>query len=83
MVQHAGILLIPLIHLINRTFSFHVRRAVVWLMSAAAFALAGCGQRGPLYLPDTPAARQRATLPDALWPAASDDASDQPATPTP
>ena len=34
-----------------------------------AGALAGCGQRGPLYLPDTPAARQRATLPETLWPA--------------
>lgn len=36
-------------------------------MSAAA--LAGCGQRGPLYLPTDPAAAQRATLPETLNPA--------------
>lgn len=30
--------------------------------------LAGCGQRGALYLPDGPEARQRATLPETLDP---------------
>jgi predicted small lipoprotein YifL len=30
--------------------------------------LAGCGQRGPLYLPTEPAAANRATLPDLLRP---------------
>lgn len=31
-------------------------------------ALAGCGQRGPLYLPTEPAAANRATLPQVLIP---------------
>ncbi|RZL63193.1 MAG: hypothetical protein EOP81_13620 [Variovorax sp.] len=30
--------------------------------------LAGCGQRGPLYLPTDPAAANRATLPQVLTP---------------
>lgn len=34
---------------------------------ALAAALAGCGQKGPLYLPDTPAAAQRATLPQTIF----------------
>ncbi len=29
-------------------------------------ALAGCGQKGPLYIPDTAAAAQRATLPQTV-----------------
>ena len=29
--------------------------------------LAGCGQKGPLYIPQTPAAAQRATLPQTVW----------------
>ena len=33
---------------------------------AAALALAGCGQRGPLYLPTDAAAAQRASLPQSL-----------------
>lgn len=33
----------------------------------ACLLLAGCGQRGPLYIPDTPAAAQRATLPQAVF----------------
>jgi predicted small lipoprotein YifL len=32
-------------------------------------ALAGCGQTGTLYLPTEPAAANRATLPESLWPA--------------
>jgi len=31
--------------------------------------LAGCGQKGPLFLPTEPAAAQRATLPQTLSPA--------------
>ncbi len=38
---------------------------------AAAAALTGCGQSGPLYLPDSPAAAQRATLPQTLNPASA------------
>ena len=34
--------------------------------AAAAFLLAGCGQRGPLYLPTGEAAANRATLPQTL-----------------
>lgn len=34
---------------------------------AASLLLAGCGQQGPLYIPDTPAAQQRATLPQTLF----------------
>lgn len=30
--------------------------------------LAGCGQTGTLYLPTEPAAANRATLPESLWP---------------
>lgn len=35
---------------------------------ALLFALAACGQRGPLYLPTEPAAANRATLPQVLTP---------------
>ncbi|MFN4119686.1 LPS translocon maturation chaperone LptM [Acidovorax sp.] len=38
------------------------------VLAASAAALAGCGQRGPLYLPTDPAAQQRATLPQTLSP---------------
>ncbi|HYF17056.1 MAG TPA: lipoprotein [Ramlibacter sp.] len=37
------------------------------LLGVAAV-LAGCGQRGPLYLPTDPAAAERATLPQVLSP---------------
>ncbi|MDA8445542.1 LPS translocon maturation chaperone LptM [Paracidovorax valerianellae] len=37
-------------------------------LAASAAAFAGCGQRGPLYLPTDPAASQRATLPQTLDP---------------
>jgi predicted small lipoprotein YifL len=40
---------------------------VTGLTLVAAAALSACGQRGPLYLPDTPAARQRATLPRTVY----------------
>ncbi|MBV7428514.1 lipoprotein [Acidovorax sp. sif1233] len=38
------------------------------VLAASTAALAGCGQRGPLYLPSSPAAAQRATLPQTLTP---------------
>jgi predicted small lipoprotein YifL len=40
-------------------------------LSIVGVALAGCGQKGPLYLPTDPAARNRATLPDLLIPDSS------------
>ncbi|MDR2154737.1 MAG: lipoprotein [Burkholderiaceae bacterium] len=36
-------------------------------LALVAAALSACGQRGPLYLPDAPAARQRATLPQTVF----------------
>lgn len=35
---------------------------------ALGVGLAGCGQKGPLYLPKEPAAAHRATLPQVLTP---------------
>lgn len=37
-------------------------------LAALGVGLAGCGQRGPLYLPTDPAAANRATLPQVLLP---------------
>jgi len=37
-------------------------------LAALGVGLAGCGQRGPLYLPTDPAAANRATLPQVLVP---------------
>ncbi|RZL68557.1 MAG: hypothetical protein EOP77_00875 [Variovorax sp.] len=55
------------------------RRAVFMVcIATSAVALAGCGQRGPLYLPKDPAAANRATLPDLMtprMPGASPDAA--------
>ena len=55
-----------------------------------AVALGGCGQKGPLYIPQTPAAAQRATLPQTVWggaakapAAAASSASPTPAPPAP
>lgn len=45
-------------------------RALALAASAAAL-LAGCGQRGPLYLPTDPAANERASLPQSLTPASA------------
>uniref|UniRef100_UPI00403F783D LPS translocon maturation chaperone LptM n=1 Tax=Acidovorax sp. DW039 TaxID=3095606 RepID=UPI00403F783D len=42
------------------------------VLAACAVVVTGCGQRGPLYLPTTPEAQQRATLPETLTPKASD-----------
>ncbi|HSI53818.1 MAG: lipoprotein [Ramlibacter sp.] len=38
------------------------------VLAAGVVALAGCGQRGPLYLPTGDAATARATLPQTLAP---------------
>jgi predicted small lipoprotein YifL len=42
-----------------------------WIAFAAGCALVvvleGCGQTGPLYIPNTPQAAQRATLPQTLF----------------
>ena len=62
------------------------------LISGAALALgpllltlAGCGQKGPLYIPQTPAAAQRATLPQTVWggSTAPSAAASAPVTPPP
>ncbi len=52
--------------------SFLILRATAVALLAAW--LAGCGQKGPLFIPATPAAAQRATLPQTLF---------NPSTPTP
>jgi len=38
------------------------------VLAACAAMLAGCGQKGPLVLPDSPASKGRATLPQTLNP---------------
>ena len=42
------------------------RSILVSALTLAAM-LGGCGQKGPLYIPETPAAAQRATLPQTLF----------------
>lgn len=56
--------------------------AVLAVIGAGALlALAGCGQTGNLYLPKEPAAANRATLPQSMWPAMPDNKkSETPAT---
>lgn len=48
-----------------------VSTGVRWFALAACMAglLAGCGQKGPLFLPQGEAAANRASLPDTLRPA--------------
>ena len=41
--------------------------ARIALAILAAAALSACGQKGPLFIPSTPAAAQRATLPQTVW----------------
>lgn len=41
------------------------------LAAGALLLLAGCGQKGPLYLPTDPAAASRATLPETLTPSST------------
>ena len=38
------------------------------MATTALLCLTGCGQTGRLYLPTEPAATNRATLPESLWP---------------
>ncbi len=49
-----------------KAFQILVRRFA--LVASVAVLLVACGQRGPLYLPQSPAAAQRATLPQTLLP---------------
>ena len=46
------------------------RRRLLAALGALAL-LAGCGQKGPLYLPTAPAAANRATLPETLTPSST------------
>ncbi|MFN7153553.1 MAG: LPS translocon maturation chaperone LptM [Acidovorax sp.] len=46
------------------------------VLAASAAVLAGCGQRGPLFLPAGPAATQRATLPQTLTPGGTSSAAE-------
>jgi predicted small lipoprotein YifL len=48
-------------------------------LCALGVGLAGCGQKGPLYLPTDPAAANRATLPSLLTPSVRRRAEDAPA----
>jgi predicted small lipoprotein YifL len=48
-------------------------------LCALGVGLAGCGQKGPLYLPTDPAAANRATLPSLLTPSVRSRAEDAPA----
>ncbi|MDM0038209.1 lipoprotein [Variovorax sp. J22G21] len=48
-------------------------------LAALGVGLAGCGQRGPLYLPTEPAAANRATLPDLIRPGSPAPAETAPA----
>lgn len=41
-------------------------------------ACVACGQKGPLYLPDDPESRDRATLPQVLWPSLPGSGTPQP-----
>lgn len=69
-----------------------IRRILVSAISHAALAvivgvtllgLIGCGQTGALYLPAEPAAANRATLPQSLWPVMPDKKTDTPPNPAP
>lgn len=53
------------------------------LLLAAGILLGGCGQQGPLYIPDTPAAAQRATLPQTIFGGARAAGTEGGATPRP
>ena len=57
----------------------NARQILVSAIGLAMFGvgLAGCGQRGPLYLPTDPAAANRATLPQVLLPIPSRSESTQ------
>ncbi|GAA4423411.1 LPS translocon maturation chaperone LptM [Acidovorax lacteus] len=51
------------------------------ILVAGGASLGGCGQRGPLYLPQGPEAAQRATLPQTLDPIRNAPAPATPAVP--
>lgn len=53
------------------------------LCLAGLLLLSACGQKGPLYLPQEPAAAQRATLPQSVFKRAPPPAADQPRPDTP
>jgi len=55
------------------------------LALAGVVTLAACGQKGPLFIPHTPASQQRATLPQTVFGGAHAPASaaSAPATPAP
>lgn len=57
--------------------------AILAVIAASALpVLSGCGQTGNLYLPTEPAAANRATLPQSMWPAMPDKKkSDTPVPP--
>ncbi|MDO5290623.1 MAG: lipoprotein [Pseudomonadota bacterium] len=67
----------PLLHAQaqRRSILASVQRLAAVGMTVAL--LSACGQRGPLYIPDTPAAAQRATLPQTVL----GGSSSQPAPP--
>ena len=53
------------------------------LVPCMAALLAGCGQKGGLYLPQEPEAQQRATLPQILTPSLPGTSKDTPPTSPP
>jgi predicted small lipoprotein YifL len=53
------------------------------LATGVVAALAGCGQRGPLFLPTTEAAAGRATLPQTIMPATPSSAPSATGTASP
>jgi predicted small lipoprotein YifL len=59
------------------------RRLGLLLALCGVAALAGCGQRGPLFLPTGEAAANRATLPETLNPARAASAPDRTGAATP
>lgn len=58
-------IMIPMLPMPARVWC--TRGGAATLLLAAGVLLAGCGQQGPLYIPDTPAAQQRATLPQTIF----------------
>lgn len=54
-------------------------RLIVTALAAAA--LNACGQKGPLFIPSTPAAAQRATLPQTVFGGTAAPAAPASATP--
>lgn len=63
----------------------NVRQILVSAIGLAlvGVALVGCGQKGPLYLPTDPAAKNRATLPELVLPGSNNKNNDAAAPATP